>query len=101
MEGQEPKIMFNKSKSIRSRKLKVEQQAYTRVPSSRQWAFSREPMKPVGSQVTEHAKGNTLFWCFKHWKPRQNAKMKIKMKPTHSLDFLYNSISARIGSAGV
>jgi hypothetical protein len=29
MEGQEPKIMFNKSKSIRSRKLKVEQQAYT------------------------------------------------------------------------
>ncbi len=29
MEGQEPKIMFNKSKWIRSRKLKVEQQAYT------------------------------------------------------------------------
>ncbi len=29
MEGQEPKIMFNKSKSIRSRKLKVEQQACT------------------------------------------------------------------------
>ena len=59
-------------------------------------------MKPVGSQVTEvteHAKGNTLFWCFKHWKPRQNAKMKIKMKPTHSLNFFaqFNFSTYRIG----
>jgi hypothetical protein len=44
-------------------------------------------MKPVGSQETEHAKGNTLFWCFKHWKPRQNAKIEIKMKQMHSLNF--------------
>ena len=29
MEGQEPNIIFNKSKSIRGRKVKVEQQAYT------------------------------------------------------------------------
>ncbi len=72
-----------------------------RVPNSRQWAFSREQMNPVGSQETEHAKGNTLFWCFKHWKPRQNAKMKIKMKPTHSLNFFHISIPARIGLAGV
>jgi hypothetical protein len=91
---EEPKIMFNKAEGGTAG-------LHYRVPNSRQWAFSREQMNPVGSQETEHAKGNTLFWCFKHWKPRQNAKMKIKMKPTHSLNFFHISIPARIGLAGV
>jgi hypothetical protein len=28
-----------------------------------------------------------FFGVSKHWKPRQNAKMKIKMKQTHLLNF--------------
>jgi hypothetical protein len=59
MEGHEPKIMFNKSEI----KFAYGGTAglHYRVPSSRQWAFSRDPMKPVGSQVTENAQGNTPF----------------------------------------
>jgi hypothetical protein len=63
MEGQKP----NKQSSI-SQKSSSKQKAeggaagvHCKVPSSRQWAISQEPMKAVGSQVTEHAKGNTMF----------------------------------------